>query len=111
MGIGDAPAGVEDFADVGDVVAVGILEEEEVGCLGDDDAALGEDDGRGDIEAGGEDRDLIAAAVAVGVLEDFDIIAADAVRREFVGVIDRFGDPEAAAFVPGHGDGVDDIGF
>ena len=41
VGVAGAPAGEQDLAHVGLAVAVGILEEERVGCLEDDHAAVG----------------------------------------------------------------------
>lgn len=77
----------------------------------DVDSAIGEGEGGGDVEAVGKDGDLVAAAVAIGVLEDFDFIVSDALGFDFVWVVDGFGGPEAAFFIPREADGIDDLRF
>jgi hypothetical protein len=111
VGVVDAPAGHDLGADVGFVVAVGVFQKEETRRLGDDDAAVGEDETGGDVEAVGEDRELVGATVAVGVLANFDGVGAEAVGLDVVRVVAGFGDPEAAAFVPGEEDGLGDVGL
>ena len=49
-------------------------------------------------------------AVAVAVFEDFDAVEALADFAGF-GVAVAFDDPDAAAFVEGEGDGLDEVGF
>src|SRR4029079_2726188 len=71
-----AEAGEEHFFRVGDVVAVGVLEEQHVGRVGDVDAAVAVDDPAGDVEAFLKDLDRLEAAVVVLVLEDADAVAA-----------------------------------
>ena len=89
------------LADVGLVVAVGVLEQHQVGSLGDQHA-LGHD-----LEAGravemiGEGRLLVGLAVAVGVLEDQDLVV-----HLLLGLPVRVGrpagDPEPALGVERH---------
>ena len=81
MGVAGAPAGEQHLADVGLAVAVGVLQEQRVGRLEDDHAAVGEEQAGGDVEPLGEDRELVGPAVAVGVLADRDPVAALAVPR------------------------------
>ena len=76
MGVAGAPAGEEDLADVGLVVAVGVLEEQRVGRLVDDHAAVGEGEAGRDAQLVGEDGELVGLAVAVGVLADLDPVVA-----------------------------------
>ena len=54
-----AEAGDDDFSLVGLAVAVGVLEEEDVGRVGDPDAAVADGDAGGDVQAVGEDGDLV----------------------------------------------------
>ena len=61
---------------VGLAVAVAILEEQDIGRVGDPDAAVTDGDPRWDIEAVGEDGEPVGLAVAVGVFEDLDPVAA-----------------------------------
>ena len=107
----EAKAGEEDFLDVGLVVAVGVLHVPEVGGCADVDAAAVDLDGGGEVEAIGEDGDLVGAAVVVGVFEDLDAVAVLGAFLGGVRIVEKLDDPEAAAVVPGHGDGVDDVGL
>ena len=76
VGVGAAEAGRDDFPRVGLAVAVAVLEEEEIGRVGDPDTAVADGDPRGDVQPVGKDRELIGLAVAVGVLDDLDPVAA-----------------------------------
>ena len=107
VGVVAAEAADDDFLLVGLAGPLGVLEEEDVGRVGHPDAAVAEVEAGGDVEAVGEDRDLVERAVAVGVFEDFNTIF----TRPGGGarVFEALRDPEASAFVEGHGDGVDDI--
>ena len=112
VGVADAPAGQHDLTDVGLVVAVGILEEDEVRGLSDDHAAVHEDEARRDVEMVGEDRELVGLAVAVGVFADLDaVIALLLVFLHAMRVIRGLADPEAAARVPRERDRLHDVGF
>ena len=97
---------------VGGVVAVLVGEEGEGAGVEDPGAAVAVFDG-GEVGAVfPEDFAFVVFAVAVGVFEDEDAVAeggVPAVGVFGVGVV--FGHPEAAACVPGHGDGLLDIGF
>ena len=66
---------------VGLAVAVGVVQEEDVGRVRDPDAAVADGDARGDVQALGEDGELVGLAVAVGVFEDLDAVPARAGRR------------------------------
>ena len=55
---------------VGLAVAVGVLEVEQLGAVGDVRAAVAGLDAGGDQQAVGEDRGLVGLAVAVAVFED-----------------------------------------
>jgi hypothetical protein len=107
----EAEAGEEDFGFVGAVIAVGILEEEEVRGLADVGSAVPEEDAGGEVESIGPDVDFIGLAIVVGIFEDFDAVARLLAVGCAHGVFVEFDDPESAAFVPGHGDGVGDHGF
>ena len=83
VGVDPAEAGQERIALVGLVVAVGVLEHEQVGAVADEDAAalvlavlavllLDGDAHRDGEDLVGEDGHLVGLAVAVGVLEDLD---------------------------------------
>src|SRR5262249_44942281 len=65
--IARGPAGEQDAALVGYVVAVYVLEEQHVGSLTDDEPPAGKRDARGNAELLGEDSELVGPAVAVGV--------------------------------------------
>ncbi len=89
MRVALSPARAQDLALVGLVVAVGVLEKEDVRRLRDDDAAVGEHQARRDVELVGEHRELVGLAVAIGVLEDADAVAAGLARRRLVRVVHR----------------------
>ena len=59
---------------VGLAVAVGVLEVEQLGAVGDVGAAVAGLDAGGDQQAVGEDGGLVGLAVAVGVFEDDDLV-------------------------------------
>ena len=109
MGISRPPTGVEHLAYVRLVVSIGILQEQKVGHVGDDDPAAREGQRSGNVQTLGKHGYLVALAIAVGVLEDLDLVVADTVGRHLVRVVDRLGDPQATALVPGEADGVDDV--
>lgn len=111
MGVAGAPAGEDNLADVRFVVAVGVFQKEGFGGVVNVDASVCEGERGGDVEAIGKDGDLVAASIAIGVFEDFDLIVADTFGFNFVRVVDSFGGPEAAAFVPSETDGIDDLWF
>jgi hypothetical protein len=111
MAVLEPEAGLHDLGGVGAVVAIGVAEEEKVRCLSDEGAAVAEQDGGGEVEAVGPDVDLVGAAIGVGVFEDFDAVAGFFAGFGAERVLVEFDDPQAAALVPGHGHGIDDLGF
>ena len=115
--VANTEARVELRALVGDVVAVGVLEEPDIGGGGGDHAAFVEDETRDELEPVGEDVSLVHDAVAVGVGEDRDAVLRLALHLEriertaflphvgvglaaAVGIFGRLADPEAAPLVP-----------
>ena len=56
------------------------------------------------IELLGEDGEFVGPAVVVGVFANADAVAAVAFGLQFVRIVVRFADPEAAALVPSHVD-------
>ena len=111
MRVADAPAREEDLAHVGLAVAVGVLEEQRVGRLQDDHAAVVAKHAGRNVQALGEDLERVGPAVAVGVFADRDPVAPLAVAPLDVGIVDALGDPEPAAMVPGHADRLVDLGL
>jgi hypothetical protein len=109
VGVSHAEALEEHLADVSPVVAVGVLEEEHLGAVGADQAAIGANRGGGDGELVGEEGELVGAAVAVGVLADANAIVAEVSGLEVVWIVHGFHDVGAAAVVPGDVDRVDDV--
>src|SRR5437868_6923969 len=63
VGIVSAKAGEEHLLRIGLAIAIGIFEEDDVGRLGDDDAAVGTNNTLGNVEAFGEDGDLVRLAI------------------------------------------------
>ena len=115
VGVDPAEAGQERVPLVGLVVAVGVLEHEQVGAVADEDAAaavlavlvvvlLDGDAHRDGEDPVGEDGDLVGLAVAVGVLEDLDPVGLlDAVEPPVAAageaIVEPLGDPDPAAGV------------
>ena len=109
MGIARPPPCRQHLAHVRLVISVGILQEQKVGHVGDDDPAAREGQRSGNVQTLGKHGYLVALTVAVGVFEDLDLVVADTVGRHLVRVVDRLSDPQATALVPGETDGVDDV--
>ena len=74
--VGPAEAGDDDLRLVGRLAVGAFLAEEDVGRVGDPDAAVADGDARGDVQPLGKDGELVGLAVAVGVFEDLDAVAA-----------------------------------
>ena len=110
VGVVVVEAAEDDFSGVGAVVAVGVLEEDEVGSLGDIDAFGSELEAGGEVEVVGEDGFFVGATVRVGVFEDDEFVVWFPVAGFVVWVGRHGGDPEAAAVVEGHLDGVGEVG-
>ncbi len=109
VGVEPAEAGDDDLAGVGPAVAVGVLEEEDVGRVGHPDPPAPDCDSRWDVQAVGEDGELVGPAVAVGVFEDLDPVAARPCG--LAGVLQALGDPGPPPLVEGHRHRVDDLGL
>ena len=105
----DTPSGEEHFANVGLVVAIGVLEEIKVRRVRENDAAAGEGHRGWDVEAVGEDGELVGPAVAVGVFANLDAVVAFATVLEFVRVVHRLDNPQPTTLIPRHVDRVDYI--
>ncbi len=111
MGILVAEAVEEDLGrPVGNVVAVGVGDEEEVGCGADPDAAMAEFEAADEIQILGEDLAGLEGAVAVGIGEDDEAVEALALGTAR-GIAVGLRDPEATPFVDGERDGLADLGF
>ena len=68
-------------------------------------------EGGGQIETVGKHRHLVGATVAIAVLEDFDSVARFLAGLGAERIFVELDDPQASAFVPGHGNRVDDLRF
>ena len=107
----DAPAAVQHLTGVRFVVAVRVLEEQEIRLRRDDDPAVGEGEAARHVEVLGKDGELVRAAVAVRVFEDLDPVVARVAVEDFVRIVHRLDHPQAAALVERHGDRLDDVGL
>jgi hypothetical protein len=105
--IGGAEAAHEEAPRVGLAIAVGVLEMEQLGALGDVESAIAELDPGGHEEALDEFVKFVGLAVVVGVLADEDVVVGLFTGLD-LRVAGRAGDPEAAALVPAHLHGLDD---
>ena len=109
-----AEAGEHDLPEVGDAVAIPILQVDEIRLETDVDAAVVGDHGRGIAQLVREDAALVEAAVAVDVFQQAD--AADALVEHQVGarlglIPAHFDDVEPAVFVERHLDRIHDHGL
>ena len=111
MPILQAESGFKHRGHVGLVVAVGVLEKIKVGCRADINAAVAERESGSQGETVGEYGHLVGLAVRIGVFKDLDAITAFGTFRRAFGIFVEFQHPQPASFVPGHGDGIDDLGF
>ena len=97
------------LADVGLVVAVGVLEEQQVGGHGHEHAAVPELEAGRVVQVVGEDLRAVGLAVAVGVLQDQQLVV-----HRLLGLPVRIGrpggDPQPALGVEGHLHRVDQLG-
>jgi len=97
VGVAGPPAGEEGLADVGLVVAVGVLER--TGCRAawwTTRPPLAKARLVGMLSLSAKDGELVGPAVAVGVLADLDLVVAFAAPLEAVRVVDRLGRSRAA---------------
>lgn len=107
-----APSVVKDFGfGVGDVVAVCVGNEDEVGWGAEVDAAMADGDAGGEGEFVVEEFFGIEDAIAIGVLKNLDAAELFVFVGASVDVVVVLDDPDAAAGVVGEGDGFADVGF
>ncbi len=115
VGINAAETGQERVALVGLVVAVGILEHQEVGTIADEDAAAGvfaglvvmlfDGDAHGHGEDPvGEDGDLVGLTVAIGIFENLDAVGLLDTMEPLVAaagqaIVQALGDPDPSSGV------------
>ena len=101
--------GIEDFFRIGDAVAVGVLQIEDVGGgRGEDPLFPGEN--AGDLQqAVGENGRLVDLAVAIGVFKETNAAARLLALCGVEGVVQHFGNVDAAGFVEADFDGIDDM--
>ncbi len=104
-----APSGIEDFADIGLAIAVGVFQKQEVRRLGYHKTAVERGNTGGHAQLVGKHFAAIGPAVAVGIDTHTDAVIASAVFRLIVGVVDGLQHEQATLLIPGKGDGVDDI--
>ncbi len=110
---GDGEAIEDDFGfAIGDVVLIAVGDEEELRRAHHPNAAASEFDAREHLQFVGEDLALVGFSVAIFVMENDDAVAEveiEALAAVGVGVV--LGDPHTALVIPGHRDGVLDVGF
>ena len=95
---------------VGDVVAIGVGDEEEVGGRTDPHAAEADREAADEVQAVFEDLAGIEPMVAVGVLEDQDPVAG-LFRRDSLRIGIGLGDPQPPAVVEAHRDRLTHVGL
>ena len=102
-----AEAGDDDFARVGLAVAVEVLHKQDVGTIGDPNAAETDRDAGRDVQTVGENGEFVGFAVAVGVFKNLDAIATGTGR--LARIFETLGDPKSTFFVDRHGHRIDDV--
>lgn len=103
MGIASAEAADEDGFLIGFVISVGVFEIQGFGGILHNGATAENEDRGWNRQAFGENGEFISHMVTIGVFADSNAVA---VLPEVIGVIECFADPESAAIVPVHGDGL-----
>ena len=102
MGIAERPAGDEYLSEIGNIVAIGVLE---IDCglsiLHNDTTAIANQRGWY-AQTLCKNGKLVSMSIVVGVLTDLDAITALTLCLKFIRVIDRFTDIKPATFVPVH---------
>ena len=108
VSVGGSDAVDQDFAVIGDVVTVGVLEENDVGLAGDQDSAVPEFEGERTVDFC-ELGDAVGVAILVVVVQDEQGVVHFLNRIPFR--IGRpGGDPEAALGIDVHLNGIDQVG-
>ena len=97
------PTGEERRPLICHVVAIGVFQIQSSRSILHDHTTAVKNHRRGNAQLIGEHRELIGPPVAIRVGADADAIAAGTGRLQFVGVVERFGHPQTAPFVPRHG--------
>ena len=113
VALGDGEAIEDDLGiGVGDVVVICVGDEEELGRAHEPDAVFSDFDRGEHLEIVGEDLAGLCFAVVIFVFENNDAVAEFQVESfSAFGVGEILGDPHTAFVIPGHGDGVLDIGL
>ena len=96
------PAGDQDFAEIGFVVAICVFQIDRFrSILNDGTATVKRNRGR-DTQLFCEDREFVGDPIAVGVFQNTDAVTTLAPWLQFVRIVERFADPETTSFVPVH---------
>ena len=109
VGVVDAPARHDRRADIGLVVAIRVLEEEELGRLRNNNPPVSEGEARRDVKAVSKHRELVGLTVTIGIFTDDNLIIAGTVLRDAMRVVAGLGYPEATAIIPGKRNGLHDV--
>ena len=88
---------------IGLVITVGIFQVNRFGRVVNHRTAAINHDGGWNRKTFGEDRKLVGDMVTICIFTDANSVA---VLAEFVGIVERFADPQTASFIPVHGDGL-----
>ena len=111
--LGDGEAIEDDFGfSIGDVVAIAIGNEEELGRAHGPNSAASQFDAGEHLQLVGEDLAGVGLSVVVFVVKNDNAIAQfeiEALASLGIGVV--FGDPHAAFVIPGHCNGILDLGL
>ena len=109
MRIAQPPASVQHLANVRLVIAIGVLQEEEVRRGRDNHATVRERQARRKIQVIREDGDLVGFAVTVRVFENLDAIVPRVAVQHLVRIVHRLDHPQPATLIERERDRLDDV--
>ena len=88
-----APASEKNFAYIGNIVAIGILQEQRVWSLVNNDTAMGKCHARRNAQLFSEDGEFVGFAIFVCVFANSNPVATFAFRLAFIRIVISFSDP------------------
>src|SRR5439155_12416837 len=107
-GVAGIEAGENNLAHIGAPVAIGILQINEVGRAGDEQAAAPRHDAVREGEAVGKDSASVVMAIAVGIFEERDDSGGRLAGTGACGIASILHDKQSSQFIEDHGHWIND---
>ncbi len=101
MRILSAPTGDEGLAHICFIIAIGVAQPFHFAAMHHDHAIPVKHEACGDTQFVSKNFGMVHLAIPIGVFEDFQAITTRSLGLELVGVVDRFGDPQAPTMIKG----------